>query len=474
MTKKTRTFKSSVLLIVLLPAAAPTLAENAEAISMTPNLACGRVLSSTRQIATDTVIAGNVRVADLDGDGHPDVLTPDYAGAPASAVKWHRNLGTGVFSASRFISADDYSLADGINPESIQIVDLDHDGDLDVLLASNFRNDKIVWYENLRGGLLWAGRDIATLDETSTTCIRAADGDGDGDLDVFMVSDPLETDESRIAWYENIGRGMFSRALIIARFTGGILEKVKFADLDGDDDPDVILASLLSDQITWYENLGGGAFSPQQVITTDPDGADLVHIMDFDGDGDIDVLSASGSRGELAWYENLGGGESWPRRMIDEDARDISGIRATDLDGDGDWEVLSTFSTDESIAWYENLGGEAFSSRRIIDADVENYSVIRAADIDGDGDRDVLTTFSTDESVAWYENQGSGAFSPRQVIATGQDRIFGAGVSDLDGDGDLDVLFTKYIGLGHSGQWGVKVVWYENLGMGSFSPQRDL
>ena len=81
-------------------------------------------------------------------------------------------------------------------------------------------------------------------------------------------------------------------------------------DLDGDGDQDVLSASDVDDKIAWYENLGGGAFGPQQVITTSADGAYSVFATDLDGDGDADVLSASYFDSKIAWYENLGSGTS--------------------------------------------------------------------------------------------------------------------------------------------------------------------
>ena len=68
------------------------------------------------------------------------------------------------------------------------------------------------------------------------------------------------------------------------------------ADLDGDGDLDVLSASSDDDKIAWYENDGTGQFGPQQVITTQADGANSVYAGDFDGDGDLDVLSASSGR----------------------------------------------------------------------------------------------------------------------------------------------------------------------------------
>ena len=78
-------------------------------------------------------------------------------------------------------------------------------------------------------------------------------------------------------------------------------------DLDGDGDAE-LSASIHDDKIAWYENLGGGSFGSQQVITTSADGAHSVFATDLDGDGDADVLSASDHDDKIAWYENLGGG----------------------------------------------------------------------------------------------------------------------------------------------------------------------
>ena len=52
--------------------------------------------------------------------------------------------------------------------------------------------------------------------------------------------------------------------------------------------------------------MGQGLFGPQQVISTNADGAFSVYAADVDGDGDVDVLSASRSDSKIAWYENDG------------------------------------------------------------------------------------------------------------------------------------------------------------------------
>ena len=85
----------------------------------------------------------------------------------------------------------------------------------------------------------------------------------------------------------------------------GYSNMVALGDLDGDGDQDVLSASV--GRLAWYENLGGGSFGPQQVITT-ASNPHSIFAEDIDGDGEGDVLSASEIDDKIAWYEKLGGG----------------------------------------------------------------------------------------------------------------------------------------------------------------------
>ncbi len=99
-------------------------------------------------------------------------------------------------------------------------------------------------------------------------------------------------------------------------------------------------------------------YLPQQVLSTIADGALSVYATDLDGDGDADVLSASSNElnGKIAWYENLGGGSFGIQQVITTSADMARLVYAADLDGDGDADVLSASSRDDKIAWYEKCG----------------------------------------------------------------------------------------------------------------------
>jgi len=140
-------------------------------------------------------------------------------------------------------------------------------------------------------------RNILQSETDSPACVYAADLDGDGDIDVLSASE----DDNKIAWHENDGSGQFGSQQVISTSAYGS-RSVYAADLDGDGDLDVL--SVGDDTIAWHENNGAGQFISQAVITNVAHSPQSVHAADLDGDGDMDVLSASFYEGMITWYEN--------------------------------------------------------------------------------------------------------------------------------------------------------------------------
>ncbi len=245
------------------------------------------------------------------------------------------------------------------------------------------------------------------------TSVFSIDLDGDGDNDVLSAS----YYDDKIAWYENAdGLGSFGPQQVITG-SAEYARSVFSADLDGDGDNDVLSASNGDNKIAWYENTDGlGSFGPQQVITTSANGAQSVFSVDLDGDGDNDVLSASYHDNKIAWYENTDGlGSFGPQQVITTSAGGATFVFSADLDLDGDNDVLSASVLDNKIAWYENSDGlGSFGPQQIITTSAYGALSVFSADLDGDGDNDVLSASDQDDKIAWYRNELYTSVSPQK------------------------------------------------------------
>jgi len=329
---------------------------------------------------------------------------------------------------------------------AVHAADLDGDGDLDVLFASQADNT-IGWYENDGSGVFSAAT-ILNNDAQSARDVQSADLDGDGDIDVLSAS----VTDNTLAWYRNDGSGGFSSELIISDTASGAYA-VYPSDLDGDGDIDVLAALVNGNSITWYANDGSGNFTEQAAVAGGVSNARDVHVADLDGDGDLDVLSASVGNDTIAWYEN-DGSQGFTAHTLNSAADGAHSVHAGDFDGDGDLDVLSASAFDDTVAWYRNLGSGNFSGELVISDSQDNVNSAYAVDLDGDGDLDVLSASENDDTVTWFRNDGSGSFTAQADLTTSADGANHVFAADLDGDGDLDVLSASLLDD--------TIAWYEN------------
>ncbi|MEK6152574.1 FG-GAP-like repeat-containing protein [Flavobacteriaceae bacterium 3-367] len=411
--------------------------------------------------------AASVHTADLDGDGDMDILS---ASEGDNKIAWSENLGGGAFR-NHFISTE------AAGARSVYAADLDGDRDLDVLSASAY-DHKIAWYENLGRGNFGdreTNQQLINTDARAAYSVYAADLDNDGDMDVLSAS----ASDDKIAWYENTGEedNLFgykegnpsANQKVISSWAEGA-RSVYAADLDGDGDMDVLSASYTTNKIAWYINNRDGNFG-QQTISTIASGASSVHAADLDGDEDMDVLSASITDNKIVWYENIGltgFDRIFVPHIISTSAIYAQSVHTADLDGDGDLDVLSASAGDNKIAWYENLGGGDFvgslsNNQKIISTAANGPLSVHAADLDNDGDLDVLSASYRDDKINAYYNMESPG---RKIISAPADNSTSIHTADLDNDGYMDLLSASYLDD--------RISWYPNDGTGNFGEQRTV
>ncbi|MBW3077614.1 FG-GAP-like repeat-containing protein, partial [Prochlorococcus marinus] len=245
-------------------------------------------------IANNALGAQRVFVADIDGDGDLDIVSGSYFD---DTIAWYENNGAADPS---WTAVDIATTADGAH--DVHVADMDGDGDLDIVSAS-YLDDTIAWYENNGAAdpSFTAANIVTNADAANDVFL--IDLDRDGDMDILSASELDDT----IAWYENNGAANPSWNKIVIATSADGAGSVFAADIDGDGDLDVASASINDNTIAWYINDGANEPSFTAVdIATSADNANSVFVADLDGDGDLDIVSSSYIDDTISWYENVG------------------------------------------------------------------------------------------------------------------------------------------------------------------------
>jgi len=328
------------------------------------------------------------------------------------------------------------------------------------------------------GAALHFSERLISSDYTYGYGIAAADLDGDGDLD--LTSSDCTTMGSRkhndIYWFENDGKGNFTRHYLAKDDWYGRYERHQIADINGDGRPDLVIVDNFFGRVIWFENPGnvkdGQLWKRHSIQEEGLLGAYDVDVADLDGDGNLDVAASNWRLGnQFVWYENPGKTESrsWEAHVIDDNQAETRTVCIADFNRDGRPDVLGTVSEAGIVLWYENSGQPAARTwkRHVIDLTgrpMHGHPV----DLDGDGDLDVVMALGDgapggsafSHQVVWYENlgkPGNGAKWEKHTIATEFEQGFEVVAADLDGDGDQDVVATTDDKDG-------QIAWFENTG----------
>ena len=137
--------------------------------------------------------------------------------------------------------------------------DLDGDGDIDVVAASRGDNT-IAWFESDGGAPPSWTRHVIDTDAKQPTSVYAIDLDGDGDIDVISVGEEEFSrweDRKTVRWHLNDGAAMSwsTQAIVQGGMSNRIAQSVFGTDLDGDGETDFLVAEC-GTKISWYTASG--------------------------------------------------------------------------------------------------------------------------------------------------------------------------------------------------------------------------
>ena len=385
--------------------------------------------------------ANTLSFGDADGDGDLDLFWGDFF---EPGILLIRNRGTCAAPDFKskpepFPPGNPFRTS-GYNAPAP--ADLDGDGDLDMavgVLGGAFNSNRSI-VENLYLLLQdspseWrvaTGRLLPTIDAGSDSVPRLVDLDRDGDLDLLVANkiEPLENETGSIHVYENVGTA--ARPSLAAREPLRLVESFHQSpapgDLDGDGLVDLLVGRWNRQVDFWH----GAAGSPATGTATGAAGSPALAafepipgpyleltrgsnaspaLVDIDADGDLDLFLGEAS-GTLNFYRNEGTSTE-PRFVLVSDEWNgwKLGRRTVpafgDLDYDGDFDLL--VGTDlAGILVFENVGSPTaalFEARGPLPLRVPALSAPEVGDLDGDGDLDLLIGGMAG-GLLYFENTG--------------------------------------------------------------------
>lgn len=393
---------AGLLLASCKPTGAPSETPVANEANVTPEASDALELFQPRPIGdpvNELPWITHLAIVDLDQDGLLDVIACE---GRQNQVLWIRQVSPGAYQEQ----AIGQPIA---GPVHVEAVDMDGDGNLDIVVASmgivtpnNQQIGSVVILEN-QGGEVFANR-VVLQDTWRVTDARAGDLNGNGLLDLAVGQ--FGYFEGAVQWLENQGDGSFEAHPLLA-LAGTV--HAPLGDLDGDGHLDIVaLVSQDSEEARAFLNDGRGHFSTSVLHRSrNKDfGSSGLTVGDLNQNGALDIVytngdgfdySTPGSRPwhGLQWLENKGGSQFEYHRIAN-----IPGAYSpviVDLDGDGhrDIVVASWFNdwsdpAAASLIWVQNLGGERFFTRALARSPTHLVTVA-AADMDGDGQVELIT-----------------------------------------------------------------------------------
>ena len=345
---------------------------------------------------------------------------------------------------------------DSVKYSSIAFADIDGDDDQDVLITGDNNSYEAIskLYKNDGSGNYTLDLDT-TFDAVMNGSVAFADIDGDSDLDVLITGRKNFSLSSSISkLYKNNGLGYFT-LVSGTPFEGVFFSSVAFADIDGDDDQDLLITGRINTGVVFSSNLytndGNGNYTLVNNTPFDQVASGTSDFADIDGDGDQDVLITGGKTDYSRisnLYTNDGAGNF---TLVDDTPFDpVRGgsVAFADIDGDGDLDVLITGKNNNSFRIAKLYTNDGLGNFTLVNntpfLGVFNGSVA-FADIDSDNDQDVLITGYFGEILTLsylYINDGGGNYTIANETLFEGASDGSIAFADIDGDNDQDVLIT--------------------------------
>jgi hypothetical protein len=442
---------------------------------------------------------------DINKDGIQELLVPDYSNRNGE----NRSLKVYAFKINKYVLIDTIVLTTtGI--DNIKLIDMDKDGDKDLVYSNSYPNGGIYWIErNSKGGL---GKTHPLVSQLELEDFQLGDFDSDGDLDAAYFT--RQNQYTFIKWAENKGNNVFIKNQKSLLPNSNESKSFVFEDFDGDKIKDVLFYNDDKEQIrpqytmvlqqkggqtkeknTWVirSNCSGfvftdldnngtkdivgyynnelfyilidakGNYSEPLELVKSPFKTEKLKCIDLDNDGKEDLVICSDDRenGTLGWFKNEGSIKFNPFTLIHKEKERLIGFDIIDYDSDGNKDVAVNYWNDETRGFYiyKNMGKGVFSkTRTMVTETKDSYPVIAVWDVNGDKIDDLIDL----GSKTWFNYTGNEKWD-KQPSPFQEQFIRGIYKAKVDNNTSPDCLMLsssnlKWLEYNSNGQWQNKVI----------------
>lgn len=335
-------------------------------------------------------------VADMNGDGRPDLVFTSPRKAPGPPVIF-LNEGNGRFA--RWEQAEFPALA--FDYGAVAAADFDGNGTTDLAVGSHYRGVMVLLGDG-HGTFIAVSDGFPFPSTFSSRAITVTDWNRDGRLDVAALSDgprPGASVQLGVTVFENLGSAWKATRAMSSDVIFG--DSIAAGDVDGDGLPDLVTAShnTADDRVL---RLGSdGALVRREIETLlTPSVVSAVDVADFDGDGlDEIVIGYSAGTPRVASLELVAfpAGSRPTRQLWAEEGAGIAAIATGDLDGDGAIDIVAALQDGRVLTFRGDSDGSVTRGDDIPPSAWRHgcsaYAV-RLADLDSDTRAEIIATFA--------------------------------------------------------------------------------
>ncbi|CAF1183264.1 unnamed protein product [Adineta steineri] len=270
-----------------------------------------------------------VSAVDVNGDSKPDIIVANNGGNNVGVLF---NAGNGAF-----LSQTTYTTGSPSYPPSASAADVNNDNKSDIVVANQYLGNVGVLF-NFGNGTFRSQTTYSTGNNSGPTSVVLVDVNADGQRDIIIAN----YDGDSVGVLLNFGNGTFRPVTSYSTGNNSNTRSVSVVDVNNDNKPDIIVANQNLDNIGVLFNFGNGTFGPQTTYSTgNNSGPASVAVIDINGDNKPDIIVANYDANNIGVLYNAGDGTFLPQTTCSTGTSSHpQSVSVTDINNDNKPDII--------------------------------------------------------------------------------------------------------------------------------------